>query len=243
MPDLNERQIQILRAVIDEYIETAQPVGSETLDKKYSLGISPATIRNEMVRLTTQGYLQQPHTSAGRIPTHIALKFYINTLMQSKQMSVTDEVRVKQKLWDKKDRMDKLLREATKALAEHTHTMSLAATNEGDVFSAGIGNIFQMPEFYDIDITRHLLSTLDEYDFWWNVFGPSWQEPEHLHVLLGKELGQKYLDGCGCVYITFGSQNHQGAIGIVGPTRLNYQYVIPAVRYIGTLIDEVTQNW
>ena len=82
MVELTERQIQILKAIIEEYIETAEPVGSQTLDKKYNLGISPATIRNEMVHLTENQFLKQPHTSAGRIPTAAGMKFYVKQLMK-----------------------------------------------------------------------------------------------------------------------------------------------------------------
>src|SRR4030065_2201728 len=128
---LTSRQTQILKTIINEYITTAEPVGSETLDKKYNLGISPATIRNEMVKLTTAGYLKQPHTSAGRAPTPIALKFYVEKLMKPKELSVSDEVSVKQKIWDHRKKMDELLREATRTLAKQTKTMSLAATAEG----------------------------------------------------------------------------------------------------------------
>ena len=92
---LTPRQIQILKAIIEEYIATALPVGSETLDKKYNLGVSPATIRNEMVRLTDMKMLQQPHTSAGRSPTPEALKYYVDELMKPHDISVTEEVAVK----------------------------------------------------------------------------------------------------------------------------------------------------
>ncbi|KKS41785.1 MAG: Heat-inducible transcription repressor hrcA [Candidatus Gottesmanbacteria bacterium GW2011_GWA2_42_16] len=125
MVELTDRQIKLLKAVIEEYIETAEPVGSQTLDKKYNLGVSPATIRNEMVALTKNGFLKQPHTSAGRVPTPMALKFYIQNLMQQKEMSVTDEVSVKQKIWDYRQKTDKLLREATKALADKTQKFTL----------------------------------------------------------------------------------------------------------------------
>ncbi len=243
MPEINDREIQILKAVIDEYISTAEPVGSEKLDKKYSLGISPATIRNEMVKLTKLGYLKQPHTSAGRIPTHIALKFYVNSLMKPEDLSVADEVSVKQKLWDHKDKMDNLLRQATRSLAQYTKTMSLAATNEGDIYSAGVGNILDMPEFYDIDVTRQLLATLDEYDYWWHVFERNIEAQDPLHVLLGEDLGPKLLESCGCVFVTFRSPHHQGAIGIVGPSRLNFPHIIPVIRYIGRIVDEVSRNW
>jgi len=77
MIDLVARQIQILRAIIEEFIETGEPVGSETVDKKYNIGVSPATIRNEMAYLTKQGYLIKSHISAGRVPTALAMKNYL----------------------------------------------------------------------------------------------------------------------------------------------------------------------
>ena len=79
---LSARQIKILKHIIDEYIETAEPVGSLALEKKYNLGVSPATIRNEMAYLVDLGYLKQPHTSAGRIPSSSAIKLYINEMMR-----------------------------------------------------------------------------------------------------------------------------------------------------------------
>jgi heat-inducible transcriptional repressor len=242
MENLTTRQLQLLKVIIEEYIETAEPVGSETLDKKYNLGVSPATIRNEMVKLTQSGYLKQPHTSAGRIPTPRALKLYVNQLMKTKELSVADEVSVKQKMLDYKSHMDKLLREATRALAVHTHTMSLATTDEGDIYTAGMGNILEMPEFFDIDITRHLLDTLDEYEYWWNVCSHCAVDPDNLAVLLGEELGSRFLTSCGGVFIRFQSPHHQGMIGVLGPSRLNFQKIVPMVRYVGHLISDISQQ-
>jgi heat-inducible transcriptional repressor len=241
VPDLTTRQTQLLKSIIEEYIETAEPVGSETLDKKYNLGVSPATIRNEMVRLTQNGYLKQPHTSAGRVPTPIALKLYVNSLMKAKELSVADEVSVKQKMLDT-NRLDRLLREATRALALYTHTMSLAATDEGDVYSAGMGNILEMPEFFDIDITKHLLETLDEYEYWWNLCSHTMIDSENLAVLLGEELGSRFLAQCGGVFIRFHSPTHKGMIGVVGPSRLNFPRIVPMVRYVGQLISEISKS-
>ncbi|MBM3283236.1 hypothetical protein FJY90_03190, partial [Candidatus Gottesmanbacteria bacterium] len=167
MQELTERQLQILKAIVEEYIDTAEAVGSETLDKKYNLGVSPATIRNETAKLTNLGYLKQPHTSAGRVPTPRALRLYINKLMKADDLSVAEEVGVKQKIWDYRKEMDRLLKESTRTLASYTKAMSLAATDEGDIYTSGVGNILEMPEFYDIDTTKYLLDTLDEYDYWW----------------------------------------------------------------------------
>jgi len=242
MTDLTQRQLQILKAIIDEYIETAEPVGSDKLDKKYNLGVSPATIRNEMVKLTHAGFLKQPYTSAGRVPTPLGLKLYVNKLMQTKELSVTDEVKVKQKILDCRDKMDKLLREATRTLASQTKTMSLAATDEGDMYMGGLGNILDMPEFYNIDITKHLLDTLDEYDYWWNIFSHLGETSDSLMVFLGEDLGRQFLSQCGGVFVRFESTSNKGAIGVIGPSRLDYSRIIPTVRYVGDLISEVAKN-
>jgi heat-inducible transcriptional repressor len=243
MPDLTQRQLQILKAIIEEYISTAEPVGSETLDKKYNLGVSPATIRNEMVKLTQIGYLKQPHTSAGRSPTPEAMKLYVNQLMQTTELSVADEVTVKQKIWDYRSQMDKLLREATRALSQQTKTMTLSATDEGDIYVAGVGNILDMPEFYDIDVTRHLLDTLDQYDYWWNLISRIENDDDDLSVLLGEDLGKQFLRECGGIFFCFRTPTHHGAIGVLGPTRLDYAKIIPVVRYMGDLIGDMAKGW
>lgn len=243
MTDLTDRQLQILKAIVEEYIETAESVASETLDKKFNLGVSPATIRNEMVKMTSLGFLKQLHTSAGRTPTPLGLKYYVENLMKPKELSVSDEVNVKQKIWDYRTKMDKLLKEATKALAHQTKTMSLAATNEGDFYTSGMGNILEMPEFYDIDVTRHLLESLDEYDYWWNIFSHFFSRDNPLNILLGEDLGVRLMNQCGGVFIGFSSPSRQGVIGVVGPSRLNYPRIVPLVSYMGNLINDLSKNW
>ncbi len=239
--DLSPREIQILQAIIEEYISTAEPVGSETLDKKYGLGISPATIRNEMVRLTDLGMLKQPHTSAGRAPTPVAMRYYVDHLMKPKNISVAEEVAVKDKMWEYRQEVDKLLREATKTLADKTKTLAITATRDGDLYYAGAANLLDMPEFYDYELTHHLLSTLDQFAFWWDVLE---RDKDPFDILLGEELAARsILNQCGFVYEKFSSPHVSGAIGVVGPSRLNYPMVIPFVRYMGGLIGEFTNNW
>ena len=86
MDDLSPRQIDILRTIIQEYTETGEPVGSEILEKKYKLGVSPATVRNEMVGLAKKGYLKKTHFSSGRVPSAKGFRFYINRLMKTKDL-------------------------------------------------------------------------------------------------------------------------------------------------------------
>jgi heat-inducible transcriptional repressor len=237
---LSARQSQILVAIIEEYINTAEAVGSETLEKKFNLGVSPATIRNDMVRLTKIGLLQQPHTSSGRTPTPVALRYYVNHLMKQKDLSVVEEVAVKEKIWDYRQKVDKLLREATRALADKTKVLAITATQEGDLYYSGAANILEMPEFYDFELTHGLLLMLDKYDFWWGVLGA---HNDTFDILLGDDIGpQAMLSQCGFIYAKFSTPHCVGAIGVVGPSRLNYQTLIPTVRYMGSLIGELT-NW
>ena len=242
MYELTDRQIKILKAIIEDYIETAEPVGSETLDKKYNLGVSPATIRNEMVRLTTNKFLRQPHTSAGRVPTPLAFKFYIQNLMKQKDMSVTDEVSVKEKIWDYRQRSEGLLRESVKVLADKTHTLAIAVTNDGAIYYAGMANLLDMLEFYDILVTKNLLLILKKYDFWHGILG---KEAQHapFYVIFGDELRKEYLANCGMVYASIATPKLECSIGVIGPSRLNYPYVIPVVSYFGNLLTDISQSW
>lgn len=243
MHDLTQRQIEILKSLIEEYIETAEPVGSETLEKKHALSASPATIRNEMVRLTEYGYLKKTHISSGRVPTPAAMKFYVKQLMKEKELSVAEEVSVKEKLWDIRDNEPEFLKEVTRALANKTGAVAIAATDAGDYFISGYANILDMPEFFDIDLTKTLLSAIDEFECFKPLFAGA-EKDEDIHVLMGEELGPRLSGPYGFVFRRYVTPAHtKGEIGVIGPTRLNYTYVVPTVRYFGNLIQEVARGW
>lgn len=242
MADLTERQIRILKSIVEEYIQTGEPVGSELLEKKYELGVSPATIRNEMVKLTEAGYLKQPHSSAGRVPTKQAFKFYVERLMEEKSLSVAEEVAAKERVWDSRFDFEKLVKEAVRALAAQTQMLALAALEGGEVFHSGYANILQIPEFYDIDVTRTVLSLLDEANEVQKLFQKCFGEGP-IHLLIGDELGWEFLEPCGMVFTNFDAgENKKGSLGVIGPNRLNYPQVIPFVRYFGNLIEELAAN-
>src|SRR5207253_444065 len=99
MTDLSDRQKDLLKAIVELYVKEGEPVGSQNVEKAYNLGVSPATIRNEMVKLTESGFLKQPHTSAGRIPTSMGFRVYIGELMKEKELPISAEVSIKENLW------------------------------------------------------------------------------------------------------------------------------------------------
>lgn len=242
--DLSPRQSQILKAIIEEYVATAEPVASESLEKKYTLGVSPATIRNEMANLTHQGLLKQPHTSAGRVPTPTALRFYIDHLMQEKQLSLADEVSAKEQVWDARLDFDRLLRQTALALANRTKSLSIVTTDTGNVYYSGVANILSMPEFFDIDVTRTLLTLLDQEQRLHQLFFDRTYGTDPVHIIFGQELGWPYFEPVGMAFTYFGTGSHRrGTIAIIGPCRLDFPRVIPTLRYFSNLITQMTTSW
>lgn len=242
MKPLSQRQIAIIKAIVEEYTSTGEPVGSDTLDKKYNLGVSPATIRNEMVRLEDLGYLKQPHTSAGRIPTPLALKLYVTELMSLEELPVTEEVAVKERIWDNRERLEPLLREATRILSEKTGTIGVATTSNGDVYSSGYANVLTLPEFYDIDVTRTVLSMVESHRELTRIFERvTNQDP--IHIIIGDDFGLEHLYPCGMAYIDFSAGPTTGHLGVIGPARLDYARVMPMLNHMGRLINEISSSW
>lgn len=120
--ELDERKKQILYAVIKTYLDTGEPVGSRTLSKYTDLNVSPATIRNEMADLEELGYLMQPHTSAGRIPSDKGYRFYVDRMLAEEKKEVED---MKEILVEKADKMERLLKQVAKSLAVNTNYASM----------------------------------------------------------------------------------------------------------------------
>ncbi|MBP3204429.1 MAG: heat-inducible transcription repressor HrcA [Lachnospiraceae bacterium] len=115
--ELDERKTKILQAVIRNYLETGEPVGSRTISKYTDLNLSSATIRNEMADLEEMGYILQPHTSAGRIPSDKGYRFYVDTMMEAKEREV---VEMKEMLLERQDKMEQVLQRVAKVLAQNT---------------------------------------------------------------------------------------------------------------------------
>ena len=118
--ELSERKKKILAAVVDEYIRTAEPVGSKTIAATAHLGCSSATIRNELSELTSLGYLEQPHTSAGRVPSPQGYRFYVNELMERQKLSIEEAETINARLSEKMEQLDRLMADAGKLAGQLT---------------------------------------------------------------------------------------------------------------------------
>ena len=130
MRELNERRKCILRAITDVYIDTAEPVGSTTIARKHNLGISSATIRNEMASLEEEGYVYQPHTSAGRVPSDKGYRYYVDVLLEIPEVTSEEYKKINQLAEYRKEAIEKTIRRTTKLLAELTEYVSVAVIPE-----------------------------------------------------------------------------------------------------------------
>jgi len=242
MHDLTPRQINILRCLIEEYIETAHPVGSESLEKKYSLGVSPATIRNEMAALTQMGYLKKGHLSAGRSPTSMALKYYVKKLLKTQKLSVSEEVGVKESLWPHRNEFEHLLHQSTRELADRTRNLGLATTDQGQFYAHGAAHLLEQPEFFEIDVTRTLLTLIDQSQWWLDLVKRITNDgnQEDFYLLVGEDLGMQELQPCSFVYQSYQCGPNQGIIGVIGPARQHYESVLPMVDYFAQLISSIS---
>lgn len=127
MSELDARKQSILHAVIVEYVTGAEPVGSELLVQKYSLGVKSATVRNELSEMSDMGYLEQPHTSAGRIPSDLGYRYYVDRLIVPKELAANSKQQVKD-VAEEGDALQAMLSDTARVLSRLTHLMSVAAT-------------------------------------------------------------------------------------------------------------------
>ncbi len=147
---LNDRKKKILQLIIEDYISTAEPVGSRTIARKYNLGISPATIRNEMSDLEMLGYLEQPHTSAGRIPSAQAYRFYVDSLLEPGSLTDNDMALINSWFKERRRSIDEIFQSTAKILSRMTQNVSMVLANKEDVAA------FRYMKFLPLD-DRHAI--------------------------------------------------------------------------------------
>lgn len=237
MEDLTPRQIELLKAIIAEYTESGEPVGSDILDKKFNLGVSPATIRNEMVELAKKNYLKKEYFSSGRVPTAQAFRFYINNLMNEKELSTAEEVAYKSAIWDFRDEIHRLLQHATQSLARKTGMLAVAITSNGDVYYFGIKNVLTNREFWDLDRAQCLFERFDEAPYWVGILDKLSKMEDEILFTFSED--DPDLDKMATVFGEFKTPIASGAIGVMGPRRMRYEVIVPTVRYCTQLIENV----
>jgi heat-inducible transcriptional repressor len=243
--NLTKRQEGILFAIIEEYAELAAPVGSVTLAKLFN--VSSATIRAEMSRLEDFGYIAQPHTSAGRVPTDAGYRYYVNALSEHPEQSSpfisnpdrenkTPErsTRVLQIRINSQTRADSAIRGAVDSLVELTGNLGLATIGD-QLYISGIARLFTQPEFLDNRRVQAVAELLDNLEPWLREAAPG----QPLNIFIGQENPIGKTSQASLIISRFRSPfSDKSYIGILGPTRQNYSRVMSLVRYAGNILEE-----
>jgi heat-inducible transcriptional repressor len=343
--DLTERQRSVLRAVVEDYVLTAIPVGSKALVTRYGLGVSPATVRSAMAELEAMGLLTHPHTSAGRVPSDLGYRLYVEALMREAELDSTDRLMIRHQFSQVQLTSNEWLRLAASILAGSTRAASvvtparsrrakfghlqLVALADGtrmavlvladgnvtqrrldrgalerehpdnaldqpeldaiaaqlnaelagltgpgvrrraaklsplagrigevvaglleeadsvvieDVFTDGIVNVLEQPEFAEGSKLRPILEIIQRSDFLEQLV-PVLTRSGGVHVIIGRENTNDAMHEVSLVFAPYGAPDRAlGLLGVLGPTRMRYPRAIPTVRYLSTLMNELINS-
>lgn len=337
---IDKRKILILEAIINDYINTGEPVGSRTIAKKYDLGVGSATIRNEMSDLEDMGYLEQPHTSAGRIPSNKGYRLYVDNLMKQSQLSLDEELLIKKYIIDcAMLEVDKIVKQASTLLSELTNLTCIVQTpsvrksciksvqllrvdknnlisvivadngviknhrirvvkmptdlelnkinhvinsrlvnltieeinlevinnlrhdlygyddlfnaivpalyetlreeNASEIFMEGTTNIFNYPEYNDINNAKEILNLLYNKDYVVKLLAPEGD----LSIKIGDENFIPEAKNCSVISAEYSlGDKPLGKIGLIGPKRINYSKVIAIMAQVMKELNDALRN-
>lgn len=254
---MTPRQLTILNGVVEIHIATALPVGSQLLRERYGLDYSSATLRSEMGLLGEKGYLTQPHTSSGRLPTDLGYRFYVNELM-TRGSRIPRELlgRIHSDLMDCSrafDEPEPFIEEASRLLAHFAREASLVFMLNPQretmgrqerirVYLQGSSHILEKPEFQDVNKVRPLFRAFEEKIKLaeWLAFSTA---PKAVSIRIGQENEPEAFHDCSVIATQYFSGGEKaGTIAILGPKRMQYIYTIPLVvsmaEFIGRFFEE-----
>lgn len=341
--DLNERSRKILEAIVEDYIESAEPIGSKSVTRRHHMGLSPATVRNVMADLEEMGYIVSPHTSAGRVPTDKGYRFYVDTLLQVRALNAEERERVERYYAGGGKPADEVLREAGRALSRLSsyagivmaprfsttsfrridfvplspgrvlaifvsqsgliqnkivetgetftaaeleqmtaylnrtmnglpidqvreriaadmarekarfdrlqrralalsHQALTSADGQPQVIIEGASNIFEQPDFADVDKMKRLFRAFEQKSQLIELLDRS-RRAQGVQIFIGSKTHYSEIEGCSLVTATYETREGTvGALGVIGPSRMPYSQVIPIVDYTARVVSQLLEN-
>jgi len=339
---IDERKQRVLEAIIKDYVATAEPVGSRTIARKYNLGVSPATIRNEMADLEEMGLIEQPHTSAGRIPSQLGYRYYVDCLMEVYSLTEQEQVLIQSKFFHKTGDLEQIVLETSKLISQFTNytamvmgpipiqgrfrqieliqlqaqiALLVVVTESGavihkmlefpepvsaadlyrvsqtinaklkgitfndiqrtllhelyaelqqqkdilfmaldlldeylhapeweKVYLGGIINIFNQPEFRNVEKIRRILSVLEEENEMRDLLTES--KGTGVTVRIGGENRREEFQDCSVITVTYEIDGKAvGRVGLLGPTRMEYPKATSILEYMAMILSEVFRGY
>ncbi len=243
--DHSERKKQVLAAAVSAYIKTGDPVSSQELCDLF--GLSSATIRNILNELERDGYLYQPHISAGRLPTDRGYRYYVDFIMRQMEISDEKKVNIKTKYVGKYSKglvsFEDILEKTSEVIAELTHYTSIVSFSpwSDKIFYTGLSNIIQDPEIRDSKKLFFIIKLLEEKRKLLDLLNQNFEETNAngLKVYIGKELDCPFVDEtCSLIVTSFGKgKKESGKIAVLGPRRMSYDDIVATLNYVSQTLD------
>lgn len=237
MNELNERQKNVLAAIIELYTKTALPIGSQALLQEFDFEVSSATLRNDMAFLEEEGYLYQPHISAGRIPTDKGYRTYVEEMMQEETLSRREQVHLQKELLMLRAKHMRLSRTTAKLLAALSGNLAVSGIIENnDVYDFGMKELLEKPEFQEIDELGRVVETLDSLDEKLDTLMLRLKDGE-TQIFIGSENPLTGIDNCSMVVAPYRTNEGRGLLAIIGPKRMDYAKNKSLIDYMRKLLS------
>jgi len=232
---MNERQQNLFKLIVSEFTKSALPVGSKFIASSGKFKLSPATIRNEMVELENQGLISHPHTSAGRIPTQKGYEYFVENFITDIELNQKQKDFLDKTVKSFKDFKPQACKEIAKGVSEFTNGAVFVAFSDNDFYYTGLSNLFSQPEFEQHQLVYSLSRVIDHLD---NVIKKIFNNINHdVEIYIGSN--NPFSADCSSLVTKFGNKDNQGILGIIGPTRMDYQNNVSLLKYSQQLINNL----
>jgi len=238
--DKNTRKNRVLESIIRTHTGSALPVGSKYIARK--LGLSSATIRNVMFELEREGYIKQPHTSAGRVPTDLGYRKYVDNMASSKKSRPQGFfAQLKRRIIGKKF-YEEIIEELSSTISRVTRYTGIALSPGHKLYFDGTYHMLEHPEFAHTALARDFLRILEEKDGFLRVLTED-LDGAGTKIRIGRENTFEELKECSMVTSTYTFRRRiSGNIGIIGPMRMKYDEIVPVVEELADLTTEVLEG-
>ena len=235
--DYETRKKAVLSKTIKKYIKAATPVASEDIAADFDL--SSATIRNIFVDLENSGYITHPYTSGGRIPTNKGYRYYVDFLILQLEVLKEEKDSISKEFEKKMSQIEDVLEKASEIISTITHYAGITSFLKGQdkVFYRGLSLILDQPEFQNLARTRIILKMIEDKPRLLNLINRDFADK--VKVYIGQELECPEMDNCSLVVSNYRIKNRpMGKLAVLGPTRMEYDHIIPTLEYISDVLTE-----
>lgn len=235
---MNSRQKQVLSAIVELYTKTALPVGSQALLEHFEFPVSSATLRNDMALLEEEGYLYQPHTSAGRIPTDQGYRLYVEEMMGDEDLSREDQRKLQKELLMMKAKQTRMGRSTAKLLSALSGNLAVSGIiGRDELYDFGMKELIEKPEFQEIDELCRLVETLDSLDEKLDDVMVKMKSGE-TRIFIGDENPISGISNCSMIVAPYeNKEGERGMLAIIGPKRMEYAKNKSLIEYMKKMLS------